>query len=673
MSNENDINDAKRVLMTYLSPYVCNKLIDVHGENWWNVAITYVDRKDVKRYSRISKDSERIETIDVINIHRIMEGRRSLYIGSRTSNDQVIDARFYDLLHDVRLLRGSNAHLGMRDISDKDRNDCLNIISQLCYYFTDDADEKLPVLYKETTKQKGLLGSFYSIVKNKESSSNHSNNEQHGNTNKSANEAKRDGYTAKTSKILDKLKAARAENKKDGETKDEDKSQKKEDEILENNPSKPENEEPKEFQKIDEDANYCWKSGNDSYGNIRYGCYLGDTRISNSALVDDSGRIIPLDESHSATGHVLKSYGNGDYYDGMFLDGVCEGIGKRYDSKGVLTVSGLFHEDSLIGPMTFKDNYDPTYPDDMIHEIEITLNDGGLFKGHFCNGSINGPGTFYPIGSKSITGIFCNNRFIGKTVTLHSCDETEYFMTHLFEYEGMISIINEDSEYNGYWTKGKREGPSAVYIVPGNYIYRGPWIDDHASGEGRCEFVSGDSYEGEFYDGMYHGFGLFEAKDGYTYKGEFSYGYRFGHGEMACEGYILSCDWRNDSPHGPITVDKNGERVYEGVCKRGYLDSTCDENTALILIKFGITVPENKMIHYDHQTKDVSEIVAIPTNRSSMTVSSSNKQTPVRSTSSNHPNVYSSYAPRHTPYTNINSGCFVNGYPLSADSGAYER
>ncbi|MEQ1629152.1 MAG: C13 family peptidase [Gallionella sp.] len=150
---------------------------------------------------------------------------------------------------------------------------------------------------------------------------------------------------------------------------------------------------------------------------------------------------------------------------------------------------------------------------------EAALPDGGLYKGQFANGQLNG------------TGVLTwqnGNKYEGE------------FKAGLFHGHGVVTAPNGD-------------------------VYRGEFYEGYESGAGVMTFANGDRYEGDFKQGMFDGKGIFIDASGGSYKGDFLLGEFTGMGSSTTvdgdkfEGHFLN--WRL-SGTGICTL-KSGDR-YEG-------------------------------------------------------------------------------------------------------------
>ncbi len=84
-------------------------------------------------------------------------------------------------------------------------------------------------------------------------------------------------------------------------------------------------------------------------------------------------------------------------------------------------------------------------------------------------------------------------------------------------------------------------------------MFRGEWVDDHATGRGVLQYANANVYEGGWLMDRRHGFGVFTcAADGYRYEGEWYQGRRHGTGTVYLpNGDRFTGGWKEGRLGGP--------------------------------------------------------------------------------------------------------------------------
>jgi hypothetical protein len=76
------------------------------------------------------------------------------------------------------------------------------------------------------------------------------------------------------------------------------------------------------------------------------------------------------------------------------------------------------------------------------------------------------------------------------------------------------------AEYEGEWSDGRMEG-RGIYRSAEGHMYVGTFLDSRFHGEGTLVYVNGDRYQGGFAQGVFFGSGRFDRSDGSFYEGEY--------------------------------------------------------------------------------------------------------------------------------------------------------
>jgi len=189
---------------------------------------------------------------------------------------------------------------------------------------------------------------------------------------------------------------------------------------------------------------------------------------------------------------------SGATYDGEWLGGIRDGIGKQCWPDGTVYV-GEWRRGRAGG------------------RGEIRHCDGDIFTGEWINGRAHGQGVFRHQGS-------------------HAIYEGE-FRCDMREGQG-VELWVDGSWYAGEFRKGAKHGhgehrwpmPSGTYYVggwranelagPGRYFvkdgpsYQGQWINSVIDGAGVYTWVDGQQFEGQYQLDRKHGFGILTTPDG---------------------------------------------------------------------------------------------------------------------------------------------------------------
>lgn len=84
-------------------------------------------------------------------------------------------------------------------------------------------------------------------------------------------------------------------------------------------------------------------------------------------------------------------------------------------------------------------------------------------------------------------------------------------------------------QYVGDWSNGDMDGQGVFYYDDGS-IYKGGWLRNGKSGEGRFDYPTGDHYTGEWANDLQDGFGAMSYSNGNIYEGLWVQGKKDGPG-----------------------------------------------------------------------------------------------------------------------------------------------
>ena len=192
----------------------------------------------------------------------------------------------------------------------------------------------------------------------------------------------------------------------------------------------------------------------------------------------------------------------GNYYEGMFLDGKKDGNGL------ILYKNGAKYEGEI------KNNLHNGFG-------KLTQLDGEIFIGQWKNGKINGKGVRYHSNGDVYSGDYVNS---------------------IRDGIGKYVFSNGDS-YEGQWKNGKANGKGYFKFRNGN-IYEGYFENNSFCGQGCFKKKTGEIYIGEFKNGLLNGEGTEINQDKEKFVGVFINGKKNGNG---------------------ILYDKNGNIIQSGI------------------------------------------------------------------------------------------------------------
>ena len=190
---------------------------------------------------------------------------------------------------------------------------------------------------------------------------------------------------------------------------------------------------------------------------------------------------------------------NGEKYEGIFINGKLNGIGRYINDKCI------------------------------------------CYEGIFNNGILEGKGI------RIKTGEDGNKR-------IYKGDLKNY------KKEGKGRIECKTYIYEGDFVNDKKKGKGKLIYNENGNMYEGEFDNDDINGYGLYTFKNKHSYEGEFLNGFFHGKGLYKWPDGCYFKGEYIKGVREGNGEYKfSDGKIYKGPFSNGKPNGIgiINIDGN--------------------------------------------------------------------------------------------------------------------
>ena len=131
-----------RLLLGTLSGYICREMKRQNRNNWWNdVLMTLSDQRDLPAYG---EDTELIDSLDIANCLRLLSRKwNDLFAGK----DLKPSCRSY--AHELMGVRNMVAHIGSRDLEQRDAERALDTMTRLCQEIDPDTADEIRVLYDE--------------------------------------------------------------------------------------------------------------------------------------------------------------------------------------------------------------------------------------------------------------------------------------------------------------------------------------------------------------------------------------------------------------------------------------------------------------------------------------------------------------------------------------------
>lgn len=239
-------------------------------------------------------------------------------------------------------------------------------------------------------------------------------------------------------------------------------------------------------------------------------------------------------------------------YEGYLEDGVLQGIGKQYDTNGVLTYDGEFLDGKRGG---YGEEYE---------------NGELIYRGEFAYNVYEGQGEQYSEGRLTRSGTYVNGKLDGS-------DCCTYYPN------GIIS-------YRGAFTANEQTGEGIAYSENGVQSYAGEFQRGIWQGTGTAYDEKGEPcYTGGFNNGLYDGDGTLYLGD-FRLEGSFTKGKQSGDAIIRRGGVVYYEGTAIDGkPHGQGTVYNDlGNVLYSGTLRSGTIDGrmllgkSIDDVTALL-------------------------------------------------------------------------------------------
>jgi hypothetical protein len=290
---------------------------------------------------------------------------------------------------------------------------------------------------------------------------------------------------------------------------------------------------------------------------------------------------------------------------GSTLNYIKHGKGTIHHHKSLMTISGYFHNDEILGHgvqtlydsngRSVKAQYEGPF-------LSIGSNNyvrngmgkyswptvGDLYCGEFTAGVIHGRGTFTWGNGDSYQGIFKKGLMQGENGIMktfstgdvyegpfkkgkaHGWGKKSFGNGDVFEgmyrYETRLGfgtyVWNDSSAYVGKWNEGLIEGRGMItrFITQHGSdtladvnpdFHFGAWSGGLCCDYGVRMYTNGDHYTGEFHSGLRSGYGIYKFSNDDVYEGFFTEGKCHGLGiKRMNNGDVYDGEWQDGKAHG---------------------------------------------------------------------------------------------------------------------------
>ena len=190
---------------------------------------------------------------------------------------------------------------------------------------------------------------------------------------------------------------------------------------------------------------------------------------------------IPFEAYNGITkdGFGVKTYSDGETYEGNYENYKMNGLGKYSDKNGAIYI-GNFKDDTYFGVGT------------------MTYANGTVYEGNWMNNLYDGNGTITYSNGNSYKG---------------------QFVKDFMEGQG-IYTYKSGAEYTGEFKHNEYDGRGIFKYSKGT-IYEGDFKNSKCNGQGTIKWANGESYAGEWIDDKQNGKGIYTKANGNYSKGTF--------------------------------------------------------------------------------------------------------------------------------------------------------
>ncbi|KAG9156350.1 hypothetical protein Leryth_009208 [Lithospermum erythrorhizon] len=225
-------------------------------------------------------------------------------------------------------------------------------------------------------------------------------------------------------------------------------------------------------------SNYAIKFGICKKNTHQVEWFIGESDSVNRKIESLEENIVQL----STIREGVEFYSNGDFYEGEFHKGRCNGSGV-YN----YFVNGRYEGDWVDG------KYDG-------YGVE-TWSRGSRYRGQYRQGMRHGYGVYRFYTGDSYAGEWCSGQSHG--IGVQSC--------------------SDGSRYSGEFKGGVKHGIGVYYFRNGDR-YAGEYFGDKVHGFGIYHFANGHCYEGSWHEGRKQGYGMYTFRNGDKRCGEWDSG-----------------------------------------------------------------------------------------------------------------------------------------------------
>lgn len=243
-------------------------------------------------------------------------------------------------------------------------------------------------------------------------------------------------------------------------------------------------------------------------------------------------------------GYGVYTWDTGEKYEGYWSDGMRNGQGTNYFSSGAV-YTGEWKDDMKhgVGSYTYKpgssyERYEGNWINDKLTGrgvLYYRTPKGQRYEGSFLENMYHGEGTMYYADGTIQSGIWDNDKYIGKSQDNYGCISGNCengYGTYTFQNGG---------KYVGDWKEGNYHGKGTYYFANGDK-YIGDWVEGSMEGQGTYTFAADNSkYVGEWKADQYHGTGTLYNANGINQSGLWANGeYQ---GEIKTKGAAPAINW----------------------------------------------------------------------------------------------------------------------------------
>lgn len=311
------------------------------------------------------------------------------------------------------------------------------------------------------------------------------------------------------------------------------------------------------------------KSDNDKarqVGNKAYttGCEEGHcTQHNKDGSVTESSK-----KNGKWNGNFKKTYKSGEYYEGVYVDGVITGELTYVDSNGCSTVgiweygnwNGACKKTNQDGSVTVGTRKNGAWDG----HFKKTYRDGSYWEGKYISGKISCKLTHVNSKGYAIVGIWENDNWNGKC-RVENDDNSVIEGTRIDGiWNGSFKTYKHGVSCEGTYVNGDVEG-EIIYTDENGNVFCCEWYNGNWNGYGEYKSKYG-VLKGRWVEGELQGIGIYKYNNGRVYEGEIANFKRNGKGIIifSTHDVILNATFKDDDVVGNATIQFPNGDVYVG-------------------------------------------------------------------------------------------------------------